>query len=70
MLSGLFKSRRGAPNGDEAKALKASAHYFAMADSPVGGAIAQLRELRESGVLNDAEYAAEVSATLAGRRNK
>jgi hypothetical protein len=68
MLSGLFKSRR-ATNADEAKALKASAHHFAMADSPVGGAIARLQELRASGVLNDAEYAAEVSATLAGQRN-
>jgi hypothetical protein len=69
MLPGLFKTRRATPNADEARALKASAHLFAMADSPVGGAIAQLQQLRASGVLNDAEYAAEVSATLAGQRN-
>jgi hypothetical protein len=69
MLSGLFKSRRTAPNADEARALKAQAHHFAMAESPVGGKIAQLQELRASGVLNDAEYAAEVSATLSGQRN-
>jgi hypothetical protein len=41
---------------------------FGMTGSAVGGAIADLQALRASGALTDAEYADEVSATLAGRR--
>jgi hypothetical protein len=69
MRIGPFKSRRTAPSADEAATLKKSAHLFAMTDSPVGGAIADLQARRASGALTDAEYADEVSATLAGRRN-
>jgi hypothetical protein len=69
MRLGPFKSRRSAPTADEAATLKKSAHMFGMTGSAVGGAIADLQALRASGVLTDAEYADEVSATLAGRRN-
>jgi hypothetical protein len=68
MRIGPFKSRRTAPSADETATLKKSAHMFAMTGSPVGGAIADLQALRASGALTDAEYADEVSATLAGRR--
>ena len=69
MRIGPFKSRRTATSPDEAATLKKSAHMFAMTGSPVGGAIADLQALRASGALTDAEYADEVSAVLAGRRN-